>query len=58
MLGIDQPSWEEFTCVDAAKKFSNKVGFPVLARPSYVLSGASMKVISSHKELESYYHTS
>ncbi|XP_954765.1 carbamoyl phosphate synthase II, putative [Theileria annulata] len=58
MLGIDQPSWEEFTCVDAAKKFSNKVGFPVLARPSYVLSGASMKVISSHKELESFLQTS
>ncbi|UKJ89235.2 carbamoyl phosphate synthase II [Theileria orientalis] len=58
LLGIDQPSWEEFTCVNAAKRFCEKVGFPVLARPSYVLSGASMKVILSHKELEMYLGTS
>ncbi|KAK1445021.1 carbamoyl-phosphate synthase [Babesia gibsoni] len=57
VLGIDQPSWEEFTSIEAAKQFCNKVSFPVLVRPSYVLSGASMRVIDSFKELESIFQT-
>ncbi|KAK1933119.1 carbamoyl phosphate synthetase [Babesia divergens] len=58
VLGIDQPSWEEFTSLDTAKQFCTKVSFPVLVRPSYVLSGASMRVILSFEELESFLQTS
>ncbi|ORM41842.1 Protein PYR1-3 [Babesia sp. Xinjiang] len=58
VLGIDQPSWEEFTSFEAAKQFCNKVSFPVLVRPSYVLSGASMRVIVSFEELEKYLQAS
>ncbi|HPG38493.1 MAG TPA: carbamoyl-phosphate synthase (glutamine-hydrolyzing) large subunit [bacterium] len=53
-LGIDQPQWKELTSMDEAKKFAAEVGFPVLIRPSYVLSGAAMSVASSDKELEKY----
>ena len=43
-LGIDQPAWKELTSMDDIKAFIGKVGFPVLVRPSYVLSGAAMNV--------------
>lgn len=43
--GIDQPDWIEATTAEEALKFANKVGFPVLIRPSYVLSGAAMNVV-------------
>jgi carbamoyl-phosphate synthase large subunit len=53
-IGVDQPKWEEVTTLKAAKSFSNKVGFPVLIRPSYVLSGAAMSIVLSEDELELY----
>jgi carbamoyl-phosphate synthase large subunit len=53
-IGVDQPVWEEVTTLAAAKRFSNKVGFPVLIRPSYVLSGAAMSIVLSEDELELY----
>jgi len=53
-LGIDQPEWNELTSVDEAKTFANSVGFPVLIRPSYVLSGAAMSVALNDAELETY----
>ncbi len=53
-LNIDQPEWEELTSIEEAKSFSKKVDFPVLIRPSYVLSGAAMSVASTDKELEKY----
>ncbi|ODQ81015.1 hypothetical protein BABINDRAFT_34372 [Babjeviella inositovora NRRL Y-12698] len=52
-LDIDQPAWKELTSVDEARKFAELVGFPVLVRPSYVLSGAAMSVINNEGELES-----
>jgi carbamoyl-phosphate synthase large subunit len=51
-LGIDQPRWSELSSVDDLYHFVNKVGFPVLLRPSYVLSGAAMNVVSNGQELE------
>lgn len=51
-IGVDQPAWEELTSVADAESFANKVGYPVLVRPSYVLSGASMSVIRSEDELK------
>ena len=53
-IGVDQPKWEEVTTLEAAKNFSNKVGFPVLIRPSYVLSGAAMSIVLSEDELDLY----
>jgi carbamoyl-phosphate synthase large subunit len=53
-LGIDQPDWTEVTTLEAAKKFSNEVSYPVLIRPSYVLSGAAMSIVLSEDELERY----
>ncbi|MDT8446914.1 MAG: carbamoyl-phosphate synthase (glutamine-hydrolyzing) large subunit [bacterium] len=53
-LGIDQPQWQELTSIDAAKTFAAKVGYPVLVRPSYVLSGAAMGVATSDEAMESY----
>ncbi|ODV96712.1 hypothetical protein PACTADRAFT_48532 [Pachysolen tannophilus NRRL Y-2460] len=50
-IGVDQPSWRELTSVAAAKEFANAVGYPVLVRPSYVLSGAAMSVIHNESEL-------
>jgi carbamoyl-phosphate synthase large subunit len=50
-LGIDQPEWEELVSVEDAKKFAQKVKYPVLVRPSYVLSGAAMGVSSTDEEL-------
>ncbi len=51
-LGIDQPKWQELSSMDEIYKFVDKVGFPVLIRPSYVLSGAAMNVCSNKEELE------
>ncbi|KAF2084002.1 carbamoyl-phosphate synthase [Saccharata proteae CBS 121410] len=51
-IGVDQPAWKELTSYEEAKKFANSVGYPVLVRPSYVLSGAAMTVIRSEDELE------
>ncbi len=53
-LEIDQPEWNEVTTLDDAKKFSSKVGYPVLIRPSYVLSGAAMSIVLTEDELETY----
>jgi carbamoyl-phosphate synthase large subunit len=50
-LGIDQPRWSELTSIDDLHAFVDKVGFPVLIRPSYVLSGAAMNVVSNKEEL-------
>lgn len=50
-LGIDQPRWNELTSFEDIHKFVDKVGFPVLIRPSYVLSGAAMNVVSNLDEL-------
>ncbi len=51
-LKIDQPKWQELTSIDDINAFVEDVGFPVLVRPSYVLSGAAMNVVSNKKELE------
>eukprot|EP00163_Fabomonas_tropica_P004427 TRINITY_DN1389_c0_g1_i4.p1 TRINITY_DN1389_c0_g1~~TRINITY_DN1389_c0_g1_i4.p1 ORF type:complete len:2183 (+),score=585.91 TRINITY_DN1389_c0_g1_i4:415-6963(+) len=51
--GIDQPKWSELSDVSEALKFCHSVGYPVLVRPSYVLSGAAMRVVHSEKDLES-----
>lgn len=53
-LGIDQPTWESVTSFEKAKEFAKRVGYPILIRPSYVLSGAAMNIVSSDKELERY----
>ena len=53
-LGIDQPAWSNLTGFDEAKAFCNKVGYPVLVRPSYVLSGAAMNVVRSESELKGF----
>lgn len=53
-LGIDQPRWRELTSFDDIYKFIDEVGFPVLVRPSYVLSGAAMNVCSNNEELEKF----
>ena len=53
-LGIDQPRWRELTSFEDIDKFIEEVGFPVLVRPSYVLSGAAMNVCSNKEELEKF----
>lgn len=53
-LNIKQPPWNKFTDLNGAKTFSQNAGFPVLVRPSYVLSGAAMKVIWNDEQLERY----
>lgn len=53
-LGIDQPRWRELTSFDDIREFIDEVGFPVLVRPSYVLSGAAMNVCSNDDELERF----
>ncbi len=53
-LGIDQPRWRELSSFDDIYKFIDEVGFPVLVRPSYVLSGAAMNVCSNTEELERF----
>ena len=53
-LGIDQPAWRALTSMDDIKEFVAKVGFPVLVRPSYVLSGAAMNVCYDDEQLERF----
>ncbi len=53
-LGIDQPRWKELSSLEDVHKFVQDVGFPVLVRPSYVLSGAAMNVCSNVQELEQF----
>merc|ERR1719238_1307409 len=56
-LRIDQPEWSEFTTVDEASHFCKRVGYPALVRPSYVLSGAAMRVVTDDDELERFLRT-
>lgn len=53
-IGVDQPEWSALTTMDDINAFIQKVGFPVLVRPSYVLSGAAMNVCSNYEELEHF----
>ncbi len=53
-MNIDQPKWKELTTLDDIYKFVDEVGFPLLVRPSYVLSGAAMNVCSNNSELERF----
>ncbi len=53
-LGIDQPKWRELTTLSDIDSFVEEVGFPVLVRPSYVLSGAAMNVCYSHEDLHHF----
>ena len=53
-IGVDQPEWSALTSMDDIQEFINQVGFPVLVRPSYVLSGAAMNVCSNQEELERF----
>ena len=53
-LGVDQPEWSALTSMDDINAFIDRVGFPVLVRPSYVLSGAAMNVCSNREELERF----
>ncbi len=53
-LEIDQPKWKELTSIEAAEEFAEKVSYPVLVRPSYVLSGAAMSIALSKNELKKY----
>ncbi|MBE6303930.1 MAG: carbamoyl-phosphate synthase (glutamine-hydrolyzing) large subunit [Bacteroidales bacterium] len=53
-LGIDQPAWKELTSIEDMEAFVEKVGYPVLVRPSYVLSGAAMNVCHNEDELKEF----
>ncbi len=53
-IGVDQPRWRELTTLEDIYNFVDEVGFPVLIRPSYVLSGAAMNVVSNRSELEHF----
>jgi carbamoyl-phosphate synthase large subunit len=53
-LNIPQPSWRKATSILACKRFAKQFGYPVLVRPSYVLSGSAMRVADNEKQLESY----
>ena len=53
-LGVNQPEWSALTSMDDIGRFVERVGFPVLVRPSYVLSGAAMNVCSNREELEKF----
>ncbi|PIS02191.1 MAG: carbamoyl phosphate synthase large subunit [Chlamydiae bacterium CG10_big_fil_rev_8_21_14_0_10_42_34] len=53
-LNIDQPPWEKVTSLKKAKDFAEQHGYPVLIRPSYVLSGAAMNVVANEEEMEKY----
>ena len=54
ILGIDQPRWKELSSINDIIEFTERIGFPVLIRPSYVLSGAAMNVVSNASELSHY----
>ncbi len=53
-LGVEQPQWKELTTIDQAKSFAKRVGYPVLIRPSYVLSGAAMNIAYNEEGLDEY----
>ncbi|KAI6984804.1 hypothetical protein KC329_g7423, partial [Hortaea werneckii] len=53
-LGVDQPQWKELTSTEEAKEFCQRVKYPVLVRPSYVLSGAAMNTVYSEHDLHNY----
>jgi len=53
-IGVDQPKWKELSSFEEAQQFCDAVGYPVLVRPSYVLSGAAMNVVFSRDDLSSY----
>ncbi|KAK4103692.1 carbamoyl-phosphate synth [Parathielavia hyrcaniae] len=53
-IGVDQPTWKELTSFEEARAFCQKVSYPVLVRPSYVLSGAAMNTVYSEGDLENY----
>lgn len=53
-LGIDQPAWQELTSLEEVQSFVDKVGYPVLVRPSYVLSGAAMNVCHDDDQLKDF----
>jgi carbamoyl-phosphate synthase large subunit len=53
-IGVDQPRWQELSSMNEVNAFVEEVGFPVLVRPSYVLSGAAMNVCSNPEELERF----
>ncbi|KAH9966310.1 hypothetical protein BJV74DRAFT_869500, partial [Russula compacta] len=53
-IGVDQPQWKELTALEDAEAFCETVGYPVLVRPSYVLSGAAMNVVSTSSDLSNY----
>ncbi|RPH33654.1 MAG: carbamoyl-phosphate synthase (glutamine-hydrolyzing) large subunit [Bacteroidales bacterium] len=53
-LEIDQPRWKQLSTFEEVEKFVDEVGYPVLIRPSYVLSGSAMNVVSNHDELRDY----
>ncbi len=53
-LGVDQPEWKEFADFKTASTFAANVGYPVIVRPSYVLSGAAMAVVHSSDDLQSF----
>ncbi|KAG8916737.1 hypothetical protein FRC00_014461, partial [Tulasnella sp. 408] len=53
-IGVDQPLWKELTSFEEARAFCQKVSYPVLVRPSYVLSGAAMNVVYTEADLSNY----
>ena len=53
-INVNQPQWKELTNFGDAEAFCNKVGYPVLVRPSYVLSGAALNVVFSNEDLAAY----
>lgn len=53
-IGVDQPAWKELSSVEDVIQFTDEVGFPVLVRPSYVLSGAAMNIVSNISELRHF----
>jgi carbamoyl-phosphate synthase large subunit len=53
-LGIVQPAWRELTSIDEARQFASEVGYPVLVRPSYVLSGSAMNIVKTERSLEQF----
>ena len=53
-MDVDQPRWKELTNIEDIYRFVDKVGYPVLVRPSYVLSGAAMNIVSNKDELERF----
>jgi len=53
-LGIPQPSWSKLTSISAAKRFAERIGYPVIVRPSYVLSGSAMRVAYNETALENF----